>query len=114
MTALRAATAWTAVVVVLCLIPGSGLPEIDAPVSTDKWVHVAMFVGVGGLWSLAHPRRPWAVLGLGSALGAAIEVAQHAMGWGRSGDPWDVVADVVGLALGVGLARAAAARERAP
>ena len=110
MTALRFAIAWTLVIVVLCLIPGSDLPDIDAPLSTDKWVHAAMFFGFGALWTMAQPRKWWAVFGVGVVLGAAIEVVQYMLQWGRSGDVWDFAADVVGLVAGMGLAWAISAR----
>ena len=107
MTPTARAVAWTVLIVVACLVPGSSLPGVTfVPFSVDKWVHVGMFVGFGALWLAACPGRTWAVVGWGLALAVAIEVWQGALPIGRSPDPFDALADAVGLALGVGLALA--------
>lgn len=81
----------------------SGLPGID------KVGHVAVFalVALVALWAGLSPRLVIPVL-----LGHAVlsEVVQHVALPGRSGDPWDSVADVAGLALGWAVWRWWAAR----
>jgi hypothetical protein len=77
--------------------PG-GLPGLD------KVVHAASFglVAWSGLRAGAPARWLLPVLAL-HAVGS--EVIQHLYVPGRSGDPWDVVADLAGVALGAAGAR---------
>lgn len=74
--------------------PGAG----GSPLVGDKLLHAALFLllGVAG-WCSTLPR----VGVLAGLVGWAVlsEVLQHAMGLGRTGDPWDVLADLVGLGL---------------
>ena len=99
----KAAIAWTVAIGVACSLPGSTIP--DSPVlGVDKWVHAGLFLGFGALWSLAAPGRAWAVLAAGLAYAVAIEVWQGALPIGRSPDPYDALADAVGLVAGLGLA----------
>ena len=77
-------------------VPSAG--PVGVP-GTDKVVHVAVFALVVALalWS-ALPAR-WVVpLALAHAVGS--EVVQHVFLADRSGDPWDVLADVIGVGLG--------------
>lgn len=73
---------------------------VEAPVSwTDKVVHVLLFAAptilVGRL--LSRPHWAWAAFAAHAPLS---ELAQQVLLPGRSGDPWDMVADLVGVALG--------------
>ena len=93
------AALWTLGVLVVCLIPGEDIPVV-AFALTDKLVHVAMFAGFGVLWLRAAPARRLGVFGWGVGFAVLIEVLQGGIpSIHRSGDPLDVVADVVGLAL---------------
>lgn len=91
----------TLFVIVSCLVPARDLPRL--PIS-DKIEHALAYFGLaawfGGLLRLRD--YGWLVLAL-LALGAGIEVAQGAMGLGRTADIKDFYADAVGVAIGVGL-----------
>ena len=96
---------WTVAIVVACLVPGNELPEVTLlPFSPDKLVHLAMFLGFGGLWMAVDPRHWLRVAVAGAVLGIGIELVQGALPIGRSADPLDALADLVGLGLGIGLA----------
>ena len=72
---------------------GSGLP-------LDKAVHLLLFAGVGLLGVLAGVPVRWLLLGL--ALQALLsELVQGVWLSERGADGWDLVADLVGAALGV-------------
>ena len=74
---------------------------IDGPVTwTDKVVHVLLFLAptVAGL--LAGVRPAW-VVGLLALHAPVSELVQHLLLPDRSGDPWDAVADLSGVVLGV-------------
>lgn len=89
-----------AVVVQLVVLYLPSPPEGPGIPGLDKVVHVGVFAApalagvLGGL-------RP-AVLGAALAAHAVVsELAQHALLAERSGDAWDVAADLVGVALGL-------------
>lgn len=95
--------------------------DIPAPAGSDKLVHFAVFAAPALLGVLAGLRPLW----LGAALAAHAvlsEVVQHLLLPGRSGDAWDALADLAGVAVGLAigwLARRSAsgtlgARDRAP
>ncbi|MCM3660585.1 VanZ family protein [Georgenia satyanarayanai] len=77
-------------------VPGDG-PDLFP--GADKVVHVGVFALVVGaaLWA-GLPARWGVPLALAHAV--VSEVVQHVLLPARSGDPWDVLADVVGVALG--------------
>ncbi|MDO5663358.1 MAG: VanZ family protein [Brachybacterium sp.] len=79
-------------------------PVASVP-SIDKIVHIGVFALTA--WALGRvlaPRRRfpmgWVVVGL-LAWAVLVEVIQGAVLPGRLADPWDVVADAVGIGLGV-------------
>lgn len=75
----------------------------------DKLVHAAVFALPAAVGVVAR-LRPWLV-GLVLAAHAPVsELVQHLWVTGRSGEPWDVVADWVGIALGLGLGALVASR----
>jgi VanZ family protein len=97
---------WLACVVftAAALAPSEHLPELARSI-WDKAEHAAAF---GVLYLLGHwvyTRRRLVLVCSLLVFGAAIEVAQAATGW-RMGDVADWVADAVGVALAVGLAKA--------
>lgn len=103
---------WSLGVLAACSIPGNDLPDVRLlPFSQDKWIHVALFVGVGWLWLRAFPDRLWTILLGGVAFGIGIEVWQTLLPIGRSAELLDVVADVIGLVLGLWLGVWAQRRE---
>jgi VanZ family protein len=74
-------------------VPTGGLPA-------DKLVHVVVFALP--TIALAWAGVPWRWVVAGMAGHALLsEVLQAAVLPDRSGDPWDVVADLLGIALGV-------------
>ena len=109
-----AALLWTIGIVVACLIPASSLSSVQPAVGIDKLVHVALFAGFGGLWmrALCPPEDAaeravlwrWTVgvfaIGVGVAVGT--EVLQQVAPVRRMGDPYDVLANLLGLSLAAG------------
>jgi len=95
------------------LTPGDDVPQ-GGP--NDKVVHALIFVAlaVAGRWA----GIPWLGLGLALAAYAAVtEVLQAVLPIHRDGDVHDLLADVVGIALGLLLSLAATrlgARGRPP
>lgn len=96
---------WAVVLTVASLTPVEHLPPLVFDL-WDKAQHALGFAALALLGSLAYPlwREAALVAGL-LAHGAAIEWAQAATGW-RHGDLADWVADGVGVAVGVLIARA--------
>jgi len=98
------ALVWSVLVLVSLVLPGSSVPQADL-LEYDKVVHALLF-GVGVFlwlrvpWSSPSARR---VIVLGALLFAPVsELMQAMIGRGRAADPWDAVADVIGVVLGVG------------
>ena len=92
-----------AIVIVACLVPGGDLPQL--PVS-DKVEHALAFLllAASGV-QLYRTGKPLLVVGLGLlALGILIELAQHAFSSSRVMEPADVLADAIGILLGLGTA----------
>jgi VanZ family protein len=78
----------------------------DLPTHFDKIEHAAayVFLAVWFTGLVARPRYGRVVFAL-VAFGLTIEFLQAAMPFGRQGDPWDVLANVTGVGIGVALAR---------
>ncbi len=107
---------WTLLIFAGCLYPGRELPHVDVPL-IDKWTHFVMFGLFGFLWLCAYPDGgvrnmvKWFVVAV--AVGAVTELLQGMLTFlGRSMERTDLVADVVGALLGVGLFAAGAAWAR--
>jgi VanZ family protein len=96
---------------VLALLPSEML---TAPVFNwwDKAQHAAAFAVLTALGFAAFAHRPWRVVVGLVCFGAAIELAQLAVGW-RFGEWQDLLADMVGV-LAVGVARTLWQQRRAP
>ena len=105
----NAAALWTVLILALCSIPGSELPEVNV-VGFDKVGHLVIFAVFGWLWMRRGEQRVVArgmtVIGLGLVYAIATEVYQGLMPLGRIPDPYDVIANGVGLLVGVGFAAA--------
>jgi hypothetical protein len=75
--------------------------DLQGPVTwTDKAVHVLLFLAptVAGLLAGV---RPAYLVGLLALHAPVSELVQHYLLPNRSGDPWDAVADLSGVVLGV-------------
>jgi VanZ family protein len=80
-------------------------PDLPLPRNVDKLEHFVVYAALA-LWftGLVRRRHYWTVvLGL-AALGVTLEYLQFAMHHGRTGDPWDMAANLLGIAAGVTLA----------
>jgi hypothetical protein len=84
---------------------GGGLP------GADKVVHAAVFLAPALLGVLAG-LRPVVLAPLLIAHAIASEIVQHVFLPGRGGDPWDAVADIVGVAVGLAVGSALLLRVR--
>lgn len=98
---------WLAIVVlvVLCLLPASDIPEV--PNGWDKVEHAfAYMVLAFGAVQLFAARRALfrAAVGL-MLLGIAIEIAQGVFTATRSADVFDALADAVGIIIGIAAVR---------
>ncbi len=92
------------VVVVVCLIPPPPLPPL--PRNSDKLHHVLSYFALAA--SAVQIYRRGAVLWLVGlalvAMGVAIEVLQGALTTTREADPYDALANALGVALGLATA----------
>lgn len=108
---------WSAVGFSLCVVfwlalsPSDSVPTVTV---TDKVQHAAAFCVLTLAYGLMFPRRRGAVILAVVALGVLIEVLQGIMPYGRSADPRDVLADLVGICLGLLLLRLLAGRAKLP
>jgi uncharacterized membrane protein HdeD (DUF308 family) len=107
---------WGAVFAVLVVAHLAALywPRVDVhgPVTgSDKVMHVLLFAApaVAGLLAGVRPAYLIAALAVHAPVS---ELLQHFALQNRSGDAWDAVADLVGVALGVTLAVVWRARQR--
>jgi len=85
-------------VLTLCSIPGTSLPRVRI-LTADKLAHIIMFTVLGWAWLRAFPEKAGWIVGGGVAFAVFTEVWQHTLPIGRTGDPADAAADVLGLAL---------------
>lgn len=76
-------------------MPGSEAPSLAIPLG-DKLVHAGVFGFGSALWLIALPGNERRVLAGIVVFAILTELAQGAMGWGRSAELGDVVADVLG------------------
>lgn len=87
------------------------LPDNDIPLfpGADKLVHAIMFGGFTFCiildwnrrhgWPVGISKADWYAPDFASALGIITELLQKEMNAGRSGDVWDLVADITGAFL---------------
>ena len=83
---------------VVLFTPRTGVPT--APPGTDKIVHFALFAALAGTALLAGARRRWLVPAL-IAYAVASELIQASPLLDRSASVADVVADMLGIAVGL-------------
>ncbi|KLD70304.1 VanZ family protein [Xanthomonas pisi] len=92
------------VVIAVCLGPPPEIPEL--PDNSDKAEHFLTFALLcWGAVQLFATRRAQIAAAIGLvALGIGIEIAQGALTTNRSADPYDALADTLGIAAGLCLA----------
>lgn len=94
------AITWTILILLACSWPGSNLPEAPI-VGFDKVVHVGLFAGFTFLWLFRYPKQQTRIIILGISYGVFIEIYQKYTPLNRSFDWWDILADSVGVLVGV-------------
>ncbi len=105
------ASAWTIVILALCLLPSDWLPVAETRLSSsqflvprDKIIHFGMFTILSSLWMRVRPSMGWMTLVVvgGLALAILTELGQGLPMVGRDPDRYDALADSVGTFVGVG------------
>lgn len=92
----------TAIITYYSLIPAQKLPALGV---SDKIEHIGAYVLLAAFFGALIERRDFKFLFLAlTAFGGAIEIAQGLMKLGREADIWDLVADIAGTLIGLGLA----------
>jgi VanZ family protein len=110
MLPLAYAPAWIAASLLLVagVVFASLMPGPPAPLDLrhfDKLEHALAYAVLAVWFTGIVPRANyWKVPLVLAALGIAIEFLQRAMPFGRTGDPWDFAANVLGIAVGVAFA----------
>ncbi len=107
-TILNIALGYTVLITILFFIPTSGLPKVEVS-GFDKWIHIALFGFLSWIWSLFFFMKghadSWKSMLLLSILliiyGILIEVFQELFTHSRTADFYDVLADIVGIILGM-------------
>ncbi len=99
---LAAFLAACATVVWLSVAPTAAVPDVNL---WDKLEHAGAYLGLALLGAWAVRARSWTLAAGLFALGVGVEIAQGTMGWGRQGDALDALANSIGIALGLGIAR---------
>lgn len=84
------------ILLALCVVPSQDLPD---PGTGDRFEHMAAWFVLTLTGFVLAPRRRLAIPAFALAYGALIEVLQAAMPFGRHGDPRDLLADAIGVAL---------------
>ena len=91
---------WTAAILGMTLLPSVGGPSMFE--HQDKVAHFGAFAGFGLAWTWARVDARL-VAGAGLVLAIVTEYGQGLLPWPRSPELGDLVADLVGLAVGQGL-----------
>ena len=95
---------WALFILALCSIPGHSVPDLTL-FTFDKLGHFGIFFIGALLWMRAWPERPRRIFAVGVAFSVGTELYQGLVPFlGRSADPFDVLADVLGLTAGLGVA----------
>jgi hypothetical protein len=104
---------WTGAIVLACSLPAASFAGVQPALGADKVVHVVLFAVFGGLWmrALCPPtpattwgrvrRRGGRLLLVGVLFGVGSEVYQQVLPLRRMADPYDALADVLGLLFGI-------------
>ncbi|MFB6248175.1 MAG: VanZ family protein [Salinibacter sp.] len=105
------AVLWTGAIILACSLPAASFAGVQPGVGADKVVHVVLFAGFGGLWMRAFcpPDVGWTrvrsrggrLFLVGALFASGSEVYQQLLPLRRMADPYDALADVVGLLFGI-------------
>lgn len=92
------ALGYTALLVFLLWSPPTDSPPLFP--HDDKVFHALAFSGIGGSWwwATGRPRLVWI---FGITMAVSTEVVQGLLPWPRSMDPLDMLADTVGVGIGL-------------
>jgi VanZ family protein len=118
----RFALGWAVLILVLCLLPRTSVPETGflGLIHFDKLVHAILFGGLQAM--LLKARYEWrsglrSIFVMGAMVviyGGSIELLQEMMDLGRRGSLADLAADVAGVILATVLIHRAEARRSVP
>lgn len=101
------AVLWTLCILAACSLPGDEIPDIHFDLlEPDKIAHFTLFFVLGWLWLKALPtaRKTNILLGaLGTLYAILTEVYQGVIPLGRTPDPMDSVANLIGLFAAMGI-----------
>ena len=99
-----AASALLVTVVVVASLTPSGTMPTPPVLGFDKVEHFVAYAVLAAWFAGLYPRSRYVRIAIWlSLLGLLIEVLQQAMGLGREGDPFDLIADLAGIAAGLWL-----------
>lgn len=109
-TILVAAILFSGITTYLFFMPTSGLPKVGIS-QFDKVVHISIFVILSILWQFyffkrgVENSRKFVFIFLLSMLvyGILIEVFQELFTVSRTADPFDVLANMIGVAIGIAI-----------
>jgi hypothetical protein len=104
------AAAATAGALILLTMPARYVPASALPYQ-DKLEHLLLFGALAALWRAAGATTGMTLLFAG-VLAVATELAQGLMCWGRTADPCDAAADLIGATVAMLLWQLALGRER--
>lgn len=85
---------------VLFFAPSSDITKDPGIPYLDKVVHGCLFFGFVFLWNIKFSTRLWQITMLAFIFGVCVEFVQEWMGYGRSFDLYDIVADSLGAVCG--------------
>ena len=109
----KLAVIWSIIITVLCLLPNSNFESTNAylPKGFDKIAHLLFFFVLTILLfygkikeQASYQYRSFTVVKIiliTSFIGLSIEVMQRYIFTYRSGDPFDFIADMLGVAMGI-------------
>jgi hypothetical protein len=105
------AVLWTGGIVLALSLPTASFAGVEPALGADKVVHALLFAGFGVLWMRAFspPTAGWThvrdrggrLFLVGALFAGGSELYQQVLPLRRVADPYDALADVVGLLFGI-------------
>lgn len=102
---------WTGGIVLALSLPAASFAEVQPALGADKVVHAVLFAGFAGLWmrALCPPGAGWRhardrggrLFLVGALFAGGSELYQQFLPFRRVADPYDALANVVGLLFGI-------------